>query len=373
MPAFALSGDLLTELFLRLTVIDGPSRQERQIADEVSGLLRPAGVQVNEDDAGSRLHGSAGNLICLPPGFQSHAPAIMLSAHLDTVQSTAALRPVVEGGRIRSSGNTILGADNRLGVTVLCHLLLDIARRRQPHRNFFVAFTVCEELGMYGAGHLEVSGFNVSSGFVFDCSQRPGAYIRECAGSKVFQVKTIGKAAHAGVAPEQGVNAIWLASQALAKIETGRIDADTVVNIGTIHGGTATNVVPDEVIVEGEVRAFSPQQLHHRIQAIREAFEQSIHRHGSLKFDAKEVFSSYVLAPDSLPVLRLERALRRVGLSPSPIRYMGGSDANLWNARGIPAVNIGIGAQKPHSFEEFVLIEDLTKSAQLALALVEPE
>ncbi|HAP35406.1 MAG TPA: hypothetical protein DCQ28_05495 [Bacteroidetes bacterium] len=63
--------------------------------------------------------------------------------------------------------------------------------------------------------------------------------------------------------------------------------------------------------------------------------------------------------------------MREVGLTPKGIQYTGGSDANSYNGKGIPAINIGTGAQKPHSFEEFILIEDLIKSTEIAIALIQ--
>lgn len=370
MPFTGAQIEGLQELFLHLARIPGVSLTERRIADEVTALLRAAGGRVHEDGAGARLQGNAGNLLCFPPGFKENSPALLLSAHLDTVQSTADLQPVVSARDIRSGGNTILGADNRLGLAVLVHLLRTAASGNSLHQNFMVAFTVAEELGMLGAAQLDLSSFHISGGFVFDCSKRPGVYIREAAGSTVFKLNFLGKAAHAGVAPEEGINAIALACRALAGVTSGRIDADLVLNLGKIGGGSATNVVPDRVTVEGEMRSFSAERLRRHLAELRQTCEQGLPHPQALRFESQTDFAPYVLPTDSPVVQRLEQALRRVQLTPQPIRYMGGSDANVWNAKGIPAVNLGIGAQKPHSFEEFVLLEDLLKTAEIAFALV---
>ncbi len=368
-----LSPIRLQELFMRFVQRNGVSLAERAIADEVHALLSAAGMRVREDHAGRRLNGNTGNLICLPSDYDPHAPAIVLSAHLDTVQPTAGLRPQIGATRICSAGDTILGADNRLGVTVLVYLLLTLAQERFAHKNFLIVFTVAEEIGMLGANCLELAEYSIRSGFVFDCSRRPGVYIRECAGAATFQAKFLGKAAHAGIAPEHGVNAIALASKALARIPTGRIDADTTANFGKIFGGGPTNVVPDLVTLDGEVRSFHPQRLQQHLALIERNSAEAVAPHGRFEFTSQNDFAPYVLAPDSPAVVALEKALRAVGLKPEPIRYMGGSDANVWNAKGIPTVNIGIGAQRPHTFEEFVLIEDLVKSAEIAFALIQPD
>jgi tripeptide aminopeptidase len=333
-------------------------------------MLIPLGVRVIEDDVWKKLGGNAGNLICLPPAFDPSKPAIVLAAHLDTVESTEKLRPVVKDGKISSDGSTILGGDDRLGVAVLVDLLLKVADGKMKTRNFFVVFSIAEELGLLGAKTIDLSSYKIEGLYTFDSSRRPGIYIRDCVGLSLFKATFVGKASHAGVAPEDGINAIQLAARGIANIEMGRVEPELTVNIGKIVGGGATNIVPDKVIVDGEVRAFFPKKIEERLRLIRESFERSMNGSGKLIFEAQTDFEPYILDPE-LPMLRLlEDAMRKSGLTPQPIRYTGGSDANMYNAKGIPATNVGTGAQKPHSTEEFLLVEDLVSSAKLAYALV---
>jgi tripeptide aminopeptidase len=294
----------------------------------------------------------------------------MLTAHLDTVESTAGLHPVVDTVAIRSDGTTILGGDNRLGMTVLVQLLRTIARGRSPHRNFFVVFTVGEETGLFGAGTVHVSPGTTMGAYVFDCSKRPGTYILEAVGLHTFSATFNGKSAHAGVAPEEGVSAIQMACAAVARLPLGRIDAETTANVGRIHGGEALNAVPARATIEGEVRSFSRERIEGELASIANTLRNSSGNAGSVEFVSKEEFPPYTLSPESPLIVNLEAAMRRVSLTPHPIRYTGGSDANRYNAKGFPAVNLGIGAQKPHSREEFFLIEDLVKTYDLASALV---
>ena len=360
----------LLSLFLRLAPIDGVSHVERAIADEVMATLREAGIDVIEDQSAPIVKGNTGNLLCFPPGFRVGAPAIMLEAHLDTVQPTGSLKAIVKDDRVCSDGSTILGADNRMGLSILVDLLLHSDEMPDPRKNFFVALTVGEETGLYGAAALDLSDRKVSAAFVFDCSKRPGIFIRESVGLYDFTAQFVGKAAHAGVAPEEGISAIALAASAISKIRLGRLDPETTANIGKIYGGDATNIVPERVTVEGEVRSFSPDRIRDELRRIEETFHSAVNGSGRLVFSAYSDFEPYVHKPDAPAVVELEDAIRRAGLTPQPIRYMGGSDANKYNAKGIPAVNIGIGAQKPHSVEEFFLLEDLFKSSEIAHALV---
>jgi len=362
----------LVSLFLRLAPVDGVSHAERAIADEVASLLRESGIRVDEDDVAARVKGNAGNLFCFPPMFDKTKPAIVLEAHLDTVQSTARLKALVREDRITSDGTTILGADNRMGTSILVDLLRDTTRPGFRCSNFFVLLTVCEETGLYGAEAADLSPYDVQAVFVFDCSKRPGIFIRESVGLYAFTAQFNGKAAHAGVAPEEGISAIALAAAAISRIPLGRIDQDTTANIGKIYGGEATNVVPDKVVIEGEVRSFYPERIQEQLTLIEKEFRQAVKEDNRLVFSAIPDFEPYVHKPDAPAVLRLERAISAAGLTPQPIRYMGGSDANKYNAKGIPAVNIGIGAQKPHSTEEFFLLEDFYKSSEIAHELVRP-
>ena len=362
----------LVDLFLHLACIEGISLHERTIANSVTALLTRAGVRVIEDSSAKTFGGTTGNLLCFPPAYRSDQPALMLTAHLDTVKSTANLKPMVDSTSIHSDGTTILGADNRLGLSALVRLLTDVAEGKTPHSNFFVVFTVREETGLFGAGSIDVSAYNASCAYVFDCSKRPGVYIRDSVGLYAFEAEFIGKAAHSGVAPEMGVSAIQLASAAIARLTLGRIDADTTANIGKIHGGEAINSIPEKVTIEGEVRSFTPQRIREQLNLIEKHLRSSVDGTGKLTFKSQSDFEPYMLATDAPMIVALERAMRTVGLTPQPIRYTGGSDANKYNAKGVPAVNMGIGAQNPHSYEEFVLIEDLVKTYELARALISP-
>lgn len=361
----------LIDIFLHLAKINSPSLNERAIADEVKRQFTLFGFTVIEDDTAKKINGNTGNLICLPPSFDATKPSIALCAHLDTVQPTEKLIPVVTEEKISSNGTTILGGDDRLGLAVLTYLSQKLNDISVPLKNFICVFTVAEELGMYGANHVDLKPYNVTEAYIFDCSKRPGIYIKDGAGCLIFTSTFKGKSAHAGVAPEEGINAISLAGKAISNVKFGRIDPETTSNVGKISGGGATNVVPDEVIIEGEVRSFTLEKINEQYQLVKNGFEQSTNSGGSVCFKSEIDFHPYVHPENSAIVLTMEKALRAVGLTPKGIRYTGGSDANSYNGKGIPAINIGTGAQKPHSFEEFILIEDLIKSTEIAIALIQ--
>lgn len=362
----------LIELFLSLATIDGISLNERKIADHVKNVLQSINVKVIEDGTGTKINGNTGNLICFPPHYDPSTPAIALCAHLDTVTPTKNLKPIVTEERISSDGTTILGGDNREGLSVLLYLMMNLKSFTNPVKNFICVFTVGEELGMYGANHVDLSPYNVKEAYVFDCSKRPGIYIKDCAGCMIFTATFHGKSAHAGVAPEQGINAVTLAAKAIANVRFGRIDEETTSNIGKFTGGGATNVVPNEAVINGEVRSFTKEKIEHQFNLITNGFNAALDGTGGTYTITSEMdFHPYVLDASTSIVQTVEKAISAAGLTPQGIRYTGGSDANSYNAKGIPSVNIGIGAQKPHAFEEFILIEDLIKSKEIAFALVQ--
>jgi tripeptide aminopeptidase len=362
----------LVSLFVRLARIEGTSLSERAIAHEVTALLTRVGLRVIEDDSATIFGGTTGNLLCFPPQYRPGQPAMMLTAHLDTVKSTANLKPIVDATAIRSDGTTILGADNRVGLAVLVRLLSDVTEQKIACENFFVVFTVGEETGLFGAGSVDLLPYHPTCAYVFDCSKRPGVYIKDSVGLYAFEAEFIGRAAHSGVSPEKGISAILMASRAIAQLTLGRIDADTTANVGTIHGGEAMNSIPEKVTIKGEVRSFTARRIQQELDTIEKTLRTSIDGSGGFIFRSQPDFEPYVLASDAAMIVALERAMKSIGLEPEPIRYTGGSDANKYNAKGIPAVNLGIGAQNPHSYDEFVLIEDLVKSYELARALVSP-
>ncbi len=360
----------LADLFLSLAPINSISLSERPIADAVIASLHSSGIQVVEDDSALKFGGTTGNLFCFPPHYQPDRPAFILTSHLDTVYPTTNLRSIVHEDRITSDGTTILGADNRMGLSILVHLLKRVASSSLKVKNFFVLLTVGEETGLFGSTAVDLSKHGVTGAFVFDCSRRPGVYIREATGLHSFRAEVHGKGAHSGVNPEDGISAIALASAAITRMRLGRIDAETTANVGKFVGGNATNAIPETVVLEGEVRSFHASRISEELQNIRQALHSSTNGAGKILFTSSAEFEPYILSPTEPIVVELERALRAVGLNPDPIRYGGGSDANKYNAKGIPAVDIGIGAQKPHSHEEYFLFEDLEKSYEIAYELV---
>lgn len=340
------------------------------MADFVRSALKGIPVRIVEDDTAAKFGGSSGNILCIPPSFTPEKPALGLFAHLDTPRSTAGVNPVMADGRITSDGTTILGVDNRAGVAVLLHALRENIRAGWGG-NYVVVFTVGEELGLFGSKFFDPVPYNMRLGFVFDCSKRPGTFIRSAVGCFLFAGKFLGTASHAAVAPEKGINAIGIAAHAVSRIPMGRLGSGMTSNVGIIAGGEATNVVPDLCTIRGEVRAFRRSEMDDYLDLVNSEFSRAAaEKGGRLEFEVAEDFRPFVLDDDSSACKMTVQMLRSLGLIPSGIDYLGGSDANMLNAAGLPSVNLGIGAQNPHGNDEFILVEDLEQAAAMAAELI---
>ena len=252
--------DDVIQLILKLLSIRGESKNERQIADYVKSFLHDFELHPIEDDTGKHIGGNAGNICCKVAYDSSPSPYYLLNAHLDTVVPTHEATIVLNNDKICSANNFPAGIDNRAGIAVILSALKAIKKNKLPHEKFFIVFTVSEDSGLEGSPHFKIPE-EIKAGFTFDASPRPGAFIASGSGSYEFTVEITGKKAHGGVSPEKGINAIQIASHAISKIKHGWLDDFSTLNIGIIQGGKTTNVVPDEVILKGELRSKSKDDI----------------------------------------------------------------------------------------------------------------
>ncbi len=356
----------LIDIFLEVARIEGTSGHERTVADHIRGFLEPLGVTVREDDAARVSGGNCGNLVCRAGGGGDFA---MLS-HMDTARPSGASRAIVHADRITSDGTTVLGVDDRAGIAMLLYAAEQALKHGRGRRDFTLGFTVCEETSLAGSQHI-VFDAPVAMAVLFDSSKRPGDFICRSYGAQRIDVTIHGRASHSGIAPEKGISAIAVAAKAIARIPLGRVDAGLTANVGTLRAGTAINVVPEKAVLEMEARSVEPACVEELVARFRAVFEEECAAAGArLEFVDQWDFMPYTVDESSELYRRVAKALRAVGKEPAPHVSAGGSDANSLNARGIPAINLGIGAQNPHGNDEFILLEDLEKGAEIALALI---
>lgn len=353
--------------FKELAALYGPGKRERDVADYI--LNRLDGVKpLAEDGAGDAIGGDAGNILVK---IEGRGEPVLLAAHMDTVEPCAGVKPRVKNGYVYSKGDTILGADDRAAVAVLLELA-EIADGLKGRRPLEILFTVAEEIGLLGAKHADYGSIESKAAFVLDASEPPGYAVNAAPGSETVKATFRGRAAHAGIEPEKGINAIQMAASAVAAMKLGRIDHETTANIGLISGGRATNIVSETAQIEGEVRSHDASKLSAHVAHVTNVVKKAAAEFGGdVDIQWEKQYASYHVAEGTVPVTLFSRAARAAGLEPKFIAGGGGSDANVFNERRIPAIVLGCGMEKPHTTEERIAVASLNKLAELATALAQ--
>ena len=374
-----VNSDRMVKTFLELVQIDSPSKKEADVADYLERILKPLGVKMWRDDAGEKIGGNCGNLHVRMDAQDSNAPAILFSSHMDTVMPGLGIKPRVENGVIRSDGTTVLGADDKSGVSVIVETLRTLHESKMPHGPVEVIFDVAEEIGLLGANHVDLSGVTATCAFVLDSEELDHVVYRSPSANR-FYIEIDGIAAHAGMAPERGVSAIEVFARAAAGMRLGRLNPESTANIGTVNGGRATNIVADKVIVTAEARSHSNEFLEAQSKHMVEQFEEAV-KHYTRQVDGKVLapavhpkvkreFNAMNIAFDSLPFKLASEAGKSLGMEMKPLAIGGGTNANVYNEKGLPAVVIGCGMKDEHTTNEHIYIRDMETSAKLCLTIL---
>jgi tripeptide aminopeptidase len=351
----------LLQTFLTLVQIDSPAGQEAAIAEELAKRLRALDLEVWVDQVGNVLG-----------RWEGSGEPLLLSAHLDTVAPGTGIRPIVEEGVVRSDGTTILGSDDKSGLAVILEVLTALAAaERRPYVE--VALSVGEEIGLLGAKAMDVSWFRSRQALVLDAGGPLNVIVHGAPSSDKLRAVIHGRAAHAGVNPQDGINAIAIVSQAITQMRLGRLDEETTANIGTIEGGSAVNVVPDRVEIRGEVRSHDVAKLDAQVSAMRGALESAVAASDGavLELAIERSYESYRLSFDTPIIQRVTTAMEAIDQG-KPLFQLsgGGSDANILNTRGITAVPVSTGMQSVHTNQEHIAVSDMARCAELVLALL---
>ena len=361
--------DELTALFVRLAETPSPSGQERAVADVIAAEVRALGLKIGEDGSAPRTGAGAGNLIVRVPGRGAGTP-IALVAHMDTVPVDGEVRVRLENGVARSAGDTILGADDKAAVAALLALLRDLAAE-PPAADVELVITASEEVGLRGAKELDLGALGAKAAFVFDSEGPVGTVVVSAPTLSLFSAEFHGRAAHAGIEPEKGRSAVVAAARAVAAMPLGRLDAETTANVGVVTGGSATNVVAERCRIKGEARSRDRDKLAAQLERMIEAVNVAAAETGvDVTVTVEEDFGGFDLSRGDLPVRLAAAALADVGLEPAYIGTGGGADTNVFNSRGLPAVNLGVGFENVHSAQESIVLERLAQLYALAHALV---
>lgn len=367
-----MSQQEIVELFTELAALPSPSGEERAVADRVHGYLRAAGLEAEEDDAGPRIGSSTGNLLCRLPGRSEGGVPIFLCAHLDTVPPEGPVEPVVEDGVIRNGAGTILGADDKAAVAVLLVAARRLLAEGRPHAGLELLFTAKEEVGLLGAGAFDHTRLEARVGFVYDQAAPIGEIVLGAPTQLSLLARFHGRAAHAGMYPEEGRSAIAAAARAIADLRLGRVDDQSSANVGVIRGGTAPNVVPEWCSFEGEVRSHDGRKAAELLQEMVDActFAAGV-EDCHVETTVEESFRAYRFRRGDAVVRLAVEALERSGFEPRFALSGGGADANVFNLHGLPCLNLANGMADIHTPDERIAVEDLERMVDVTLALVD--
>ena len=331
--------------------------------------LRAAGLEVHEDGAGAKIGGNGNNLIVWLRGTIPAAPRVFLSAHFDTVEPTAGLAYEEQDGVFRSTSDTILGADDCAGLAPAVEAVLALRESGLAHGDVCLLLSVAEEIGLKGAAALETNDLGLDFGFVLDTGPPVGSFVTRTATHDILEFTIHGKPAHAGKDPEKGINAIQVVAEAVHGMRLGRIGPETTANLGIITGGTGTNVVCPSVTIKAEARSTSVLDLDAQVDHMIQKFEAAARVFSAtVEVTHDRHYRSYEI-PESTTVVKIgQAASRSLGLDPALRTTLGGSDANVYNSKGLPCIVMATGMTDIHTHDEHVSRADLVLTAELALA-----
>jgi tripeptide aminopeptidase len=313
-----------------------------------------------------------GNIYCRLDSNGGRGEPVFFCAHLDTVPPEAAIEPVVgEDEIVRNGAGTILGADDKSAVAAMLEATACLVEEGRAHSGVELLFTPKEEVGLLGASAFDESRLAAKVGYVYDHAGQIGEIVLGAPHQQKLDVRYHGRAAHAGMYPEDGRSAIAAASRAIADLRLGRLDEETSANVGRISGGTARNVVPEWCEFAAEARSHDARKLADLIREMVETvtFAASLEE-CEVETQVSSISPGYRFRRDDLGVRLAAEALERVGREPAYIFSGGGADANVFNERGLQCVNLANGMTDIHTPDERIAVADLHEMVEVTLALV---
>ena len=351
----------LVKTLIDLIKIDSPSGEEDAMDEAVSSRLEALGLQVSHD--------SYNNVIAKLAGQRQ---PVMLSAHLDTVEPGRGIKPIMDGGVLRSDGSTILGGNCKAGVAIVLEALTAALESGGGNQAIEVVFTRHEEGGLVGAHNLDFGMISATEGIVFDGEGPPNRICVSAPSQNVVTARITGRAAHAGLEPEKGISALLIAADILGRLPLGRIDEETTANIGRLEGGLKRNIIPEKAFLDGEFRSRSNEKLADMERKFQGVFDEVASRYPEAKIDLDIVntYQAYHVDAHSPVIAFISRALGGMALEPILEATGGGSDANVFMERGITAVPVGIGVRDFHTTWETAVISEVLQGAQMCEGII---
>ncbi len=349
----------IVTLFQKLVQIDSPSGEEDRIAKYLFEYLKKYTYTVKKD--------KSSNIYAYIPGT---GEPLFFAAHMDTVEPGKRIKPVMHDTYITSDGSTILGADNKASIACILSALEKLKSNHIIHRPIELVFTVCEETDNSGALNFDYSQIQSKFGYCFDSVSPVGSIIIASPFYERFDIKIIGKEAHASK-PQEALNALLGLNKLLNSVTLGKIDTETTINIGTVNGGFVRNTIPGEIYLKGEIRCLTEKKLlNHKSKFTR--ILTAISKKSGIKFEYDFVRENpgYKFTSAQKHIIdTITDKMKTVRIKPEPLVAWGVSDANIFNNNGLVCFNLGDGVEYAHSRKERIKISDMEKLVNLMVQL----
>lgn len=358
-----INNDRLVKNFIEMVQIDSETRNELEMQQYVSKYLTNLGFDVKTDKAGEKFGSNGNNVIAVKKGT---GEPIILSAHMDTVTPGNGVEVQIDGDIISTKGDTILGGDDKGGIATILEAVETLIENNEDHPTIEIVFTVGEEGGLNGSKYLDYSLISAKKAVIFDTGGKIGTIITQAPGQNVLDITMNGKPAHAGLEPEAGISAIYVAAHAITRMNLFRIDEETTSNIGIINGGVATNIVTPEVKIKAEVRSLNEEKIDKQTAHLVEVLESTAKEFNTtVDIDIRKAYNPFTIDSSSAFLNSYCDAMKECDVEPILKSTGGGSDANNFNENGIEAINVSINMCKVHTTDEYIAISDMCSAANI--------
>lgn len=364
--------DRMVQEFIELVSVPCPSRDEKAEAELIMKKLVELGLEPEMDNANEKTGGTCGNVWATLKGNKPGAPSIFFEAHMDQVAPATGAKVIRKDGILYSDGTTTLGGDDKVGIETMLELVRVLQEENIPHGDVQLCFTISEEIGCLGAVNMDKSKIAADFGYSLDIGGKTGTIVYGAPMLLDIYVTVKGKAAHAGLCPENGTNAINLAAQAIATLPAyGRLDEETTLNIGMFNGGEGLNIVCPEVKFTIDMRSLNVPKLEKLRDATLAHIKEVCEAGGAtVEYDVVVGCPAVSLSTDHPCCQLASKAAEDLGFVPRFETCGGCSDANFICGYGLPTVVLATGMANIHTCQEYLAEEDLYNTARWAVEIV---
>ncbi len=362
-----MSTERLIKTFTDYVSVGSETGNELEFCKVLEEDLKSIGFQVERSEMGHLCNSNGFNIHGYLPG---DGESILLCCHMDTVKPGCEIKAIEENGVIRSEGETILGADDKSGIAEIAEAARRLTESNTPHRPIEVLFTLCEEVGMLGSKFADYSKVKSKNALVLD-GEKIGEIVNSAAANIVMSFHFFGKAAHAGISPEDGIHALKAAAHAIDNIPVGHVDDISVMNVSNFLSPGATNVVAPRADFNMEFRSYDEKRVQQHIKTAVNAIEEACNLYGTTYTCESERHSqAFTVNPDSQFIKDVFSAYERIGIKPYLEKTLGGCDATNLATKGINVINIGTGMCNVHTTDEYIKADDMENSVRFLCELL---